>query len=338
MSPALTAVANFPWNTSIKADDFLSAYAAAAFGGGPASYALGELLYKVDSAGMPRPVHFDHGGMRANISLCGASGEAPYAFVDEWLAQRGGVIALDDPNALERYEYWAAHFFQLRAMARAQCGWGKYETALKAVKAAPAGSPQQQSLAISLGFPAFSDMVSNFSQLVWTLQGAMATYGDLGVFVQLYGDVNDAAGDVALTELESLAGGGRCGISCALPEMYAPTAGSPAPRLRVLTVRTILEYGEPLNIRLHAVGDSSCGAATTTCTVFFRTIGNSTYANITLPQEGAGRAVFYAPVPIPDFAEEEGMEWYASCVCEGSDEPLVFPPGAPSQPQTIIFI
>jgi hypothetical protein len=338
VSPALTAVADFPWNTSLTSNDFLSAYADAAFGGGPASDALGTILRSVDSLSMPRPVHCDPGCMKADTSFCSASGEAPYAFIDDWLAQRAAVLTGGDPNALERFDYWAAHFFQLRAMARAQCAWGNYETALREVKAAPSGSPQQHSLAISLGFPAFSNMVSNFSQLVWALQGAMASYGDLGVLFQLYGDVNDAAGDDALAVLEGLAGGALCGTPCALPKNYTPTLGSPVPRLRALTVRTILERGEPLNIRLHAIGDSSCGGAGTVCTAYVRVTGDNTYTNVTLPQEGVGRAVFYANVPIPDGAEEAGLDWYASTVCEGSVEALMFPPGAPSQPQTIIFI
>ena len=339
VSPALTAVADFPWNTSITSNDFLSAYADAAFGGGAAANALGAILRSVDSLGMPRPVHCDPGCMKADTAFCGASGEKPYAFIDDWLAQRNAVSMGGDPNALERFDYWAAHFFQLRAMARAQCAWGSFEVALATVKAAPSGSPQQHSLAISLGFPAFSNMVGNFSQLVWALQGATATYGDLGVLFQLYGDVNDAAGDVALAVLEGLAGGALCGTPCSLPENYTATLGSPEPRLRVLTVRTILERGEPLNIRLHAIGDSSCGGAGTVCTVCVRAMGDIIYANVTLPQEGVGRAVFYANVPIPAGAEEAGLEWFASCVCEGSAaRQLVFPPGAPAQPQTVIFI
>ena len=335
VSPALTAVAQFAFNTSLLPGDFLAAYAAAAFGGGVAADALGALLRAVDSAGMPRPVKCDPGCMAPSASFCGAAGEAPYAFVDGWLAQRGAVARGADPAALERFDYWAAHFFQLRAMARAQCGWGAYEGALAAVRAAPAGSPQQRALAVSRGFPAFAAMVANFSQLVWGLQGGAATYGDLGVLAQLYGDVNDAAGDGALAALESLAGGARCGAPCALPEGYAPTAGSPEPRLRAFTVRTMLERGEPLNVRVHAVG----GCAGAACTAFVRVAGGGAFAAAPLPQEGAGRAVFYAPVPIPDGAEEAGLEWYASCACQGGGggAPLVFPPGAPAQPASVGF-
>ena len=221
---------------------------------------------------------------------------------------------------------------------RAQCGWGAYEAALAAVRAAPAGSPQQRALAVSRGFPAFASMVGNFSQLVWGLQAATATYGDLGVLAQLYGDVHDAAGDGALAALEGLAGGARCGAPCALPEGYAPTAGSPEPRLRAFTVRTILERGEPLNVRVHAVGGGAgCAGAGAACTAFVRAAGGGAFAAAPLPQEGAGRAVFYAPLPIPAGAEEAGLEWYASCACEGSGAPLVFPPGAPAQPVSVIF-
>jgi hypothetical protein len=338
VSPALTAVSNYAWNTSVAPGDFLSAYAAAAFGGGAAGDALGALLNSVDSEDMPRPVHCDPGCMAPSIAFCGAEGEAPYAFVDAWLEQRGAVAAVDDPAALERFDYWSAHFYQLRAMARSQCGWGTYVAALREVEAAPAGSAQQRALAKSLGFPAFAAMVANFSQLVWGLQGAAATYGDLGVLFQLYGDVHDAAGDSALASLEGLAGA-ACGPPCALPEGYAPTAGSPVPRLRAFSVRTILERGEPLNVRVHAVGDAGCGGVGTACAAFVRTAGGGgDFARVPLPQEGARRAVFYAPVSAPAGAEDAGLEWYASCTCEGGGAPLVFPPGAPAQPATVVFI
>jgi len=337
VSPALTAVASYPWNTTLTPGDFLGAYAAAAFGGGAAGSALGALLIALDSAGMPRPVHCDPGCMAPSTSFCGAGGEAPYAFVDAWLAQRGAVAAGGDPAALERFDYWGAHFFQLRAMARAQCGWGTYAAALRAVEAAPAGSPQQRGLAVSLGFPAFAAMVSNFSQLVWALQGVTATYGDLGVLFQLYGDVDGAAGGGALAVLEGLAGGARCGAPCALPLSYAPTAGAPAPYLRAFTTRTILERGEPFNVRVHAVGGAGCERAGTACTAFVRAAGGGAFAGAPLAQEGAGRAVFYAPVPLPPGVELAGLEWYASCACEGGGEPLLFPPGAPAQPATVVF-
>jgi len=335
-SPALTAVAQFPFNVSLTPGDFLRGYAAAAFGGGGAGGALGALLAALDSAAMPRPVHCDPGCMAPSVAFCGAAGEAPYAFVDGWLAQRGAVAGGGDPAALERFDYWAAHFFQLRAMARAQCGWGAYEGALAAVRAAPAGSAAQRALAVSLGVPAFSRMVGNFSQLVWGLQAAVGSYGDLGVLFQLYGDVQGAAGEDALAALEALAGGARCGAPCALPEGYAPTAASPQPRLRALSPRTILERGEPFNVRVHAVG--GCGGAGAACAARVRAAGGGgAFASAPLPREGAGRAVFYAPVPIPAGAEESGLEWYATCACGGGGEPLVFPPGAPAQPATVVF-
>jgi hypothetical protein len=332
-------VASYPWNTTLAPDDFLSSYAAAAFGGGAAGSALGALLSDLDSAGMPRPVHCDPGCMAPSTSFCGA-GEAPYAFVDAWLAQRGAVAAGGDPAALERFDYWGAHFFHLRAMARAQCGWGTYAAALRAVEAAPAGSPQQRALAVSLGFPAFAAMVANFSQLMWAAQGAAASYGDLGVLFQLYGDVDGAAGGGALAALEGLAGGAACGAPCALPDGYAPTAGAPAPYLRVFSARTILERGEPFNVRVHAVGGAGCERAGTACTAFVRAAGaGGAFASTPLQHEGAGRAVFYAPVPLPQGAEEAGLEWYASCACAGgAGEPLMFPPGAPAQPASVVFI
>ena len=336
-SPALTAVARFPWNASLAPGDFLADYAAAAFGGGAPGAALGALLASLDSPAMPRPVHCDPGCLAPSTAFCGAAGEAPYAFVDAWLAQRVGVAGGGDPAALERFEYWGAQFFNLRAMARAQCGWGVYEGALAAVRSAPAGSAAQRALAVSLGFPAFAAMVGNFSQLVWGLQGAVGSYGDLGVLFQLYGDVEGAAGAGALAALEALAGGAPCGAPCALPSAYAPTPASPQPRLRALSPRTLLERGEGFNVRVHAVG-GGCEGEGAACAALVRAAGGGgAYASVPLPREGAGRAVFYAPVPVPAGAEEAGMEWYASCACSAGGEQLVFPPGAPAQPATVVF-
>ena len=337
VAPALTAVAMFPFNTSLTAPDFFQEYAAAAFGGGEPAAALGALLTAVDGAAMPRPVSCDPGCMAPKTALCTPAAQAPYAFIADWQAQRSGVAAGGDPSALARFDSAAAHFEQLEAMRAFQCAWGVYEGVLAGVVALPAGSAAQAAAAIAQGFPAFAALVGNASALAWKVMQAAATYGDLGVLMQLYGDVEGAAGEGALARLEALAGGRLCGAPCHLPQDYAGS-GRP-PSVRVLTVRTVLQRGEALTLRAHVLGGPGCSAPAGACAAHVALLGSTSYSRSPLASEGgAGRAVFAASLPPPAGAEEGGLQWYVNCSCSGEGGALLFPPSAPALPQTVVFI
>jgi len=342
VAPALTAVARFPFNTSLTPYDFLMGYAAAAFGGGAPGAALGALMVQVDSAAMPRPVKCDPGCLTPNPSLCGSEAERAYEFVGQWEAQRGGVEAGGDPSALARFDYTTAHFAQLSAMRAFQCSWGLYQGVLRGVQGLPSGSPAQHAAAVGAGFPAFAALVGNASALMWGVQEATGSYGDLGVLMQLYGDVERGAGEGALGVLESLAGGALCGPACHFPEDFSPSGGggsssSRPPSVRVFTVRTVLQRGEPLNLRAHVLGGSGCAAPAGTCAVYIAVLGSAGYEVSALEGEGVGRAVFAGTIAVPQGGEEEGVQWYVNCTCSGS-APALFPPAAPLLPQTVVFI
>jgi hypothetical protein len=334
---SLTAVAQFPWNASLTPSDFYAAYAAAAFGA-PAGPALGALLTRWDGAALPRPVHCDPGCIRPSLPACQGSSMAAYeALVGQWEAARPSVAASGSAAALERYEYWGAQWDALRGSARVSCAWGRYEAALAGIAAMPAGSPEQRVRAVEQGFPAFAALAGNVSALMWASARAVGSYGDLGVLLQLYSSANASAGGGALGVLEGYAGGAACGAPCAAPGGSDPSA---PPLLRVLTARSMLQKGEPLNLRAHLVGgcssSSSSSSSGSSCVALVAPLGSGgEWGAVPLAAEGGeGKAVYAASIAVAPSSWDSGLQWVINCTCAG--QTLLYPPAA-EPPQTVIF-
>ena len=335
VSPALTAVADFAWDPTLNASAFFVGWSAAAFGPPDVSGPAAAILQSLDSAGMPRPISCDPGCLQPSYAQC--SWPTVYAFVDEWAALRPALLAAvlagaADRAMLERFDYAAGQFSAMRGLARLECDWAAYNTELAALSAMPAG-PAREAAAQSGGFAAFASLVANASALMWDQLGYVSSYGDLAVTSQLLASLDDIVGNHSSAAALAALAGTPLPPSCDPPRGFDPGR---APLLRVLTVRTLLEAWEPLNVRALVVGaDPSLLVGVT---LHWRPLGNASapYLDLVMaqapPASGVVRRVYAASLP-PQPAD---FEWYVSAAV--GDYALFFPPDAPAQPQTVVLL
>ena len=340
VAPQLTAVADFAFNTSLDAADFWRDYALALFGPSISS-AAAEILISVDSEKLPRPVHCDPGCLQPTTDC---NWRSEYAFVDSWLSLnatlrasaaagsgRGpadaGADAGTDAAAVERFEYFAAHFLTMRGMRRAECDWAAFGAVLAALQAMPAG-PAREAATVSQGFPALASLAANLSQMMHDQLATVATYGELATTTQLHSSVDDAMRGAAA--IAALAGGTPLPTNCSLAPAWDPAR---PPLLRVLTARTVLLAGEALNLRALIVGD----AANFSVAAFTRPLGSGgAFAQTPMPRApaaaGIPRSVFFSSLPAPT----TDLEYYVGAV--RGDLELFFPPDAPHAPATVVVL
>jgi hypothetical protein len=180
--------------------------------------------------------------------------------------------------------------------------------------------------------------------MVTSLLAATATYGDLGVLAQIIDYAPVGAAQQA--QVAALAGA-PLPPACVPPAGYA--TGRP-PLLRVLTVRTLLDAGEPLRLRavlLVERGALEPGGCAVSAHV--RMLGSAgPFAQTPLlqaaPEAGVARAVWAAAVAPPPPRSGDGgvgagdFEYYIEAACGALNATLFFPPGAPALPQTVVVL
>jgi hypothetical protein len=334
VSPALTAVADFAWDPSLNATAFLANWALSAYGpsiSGPAA----SILTSLDSEGMPRPINCDPGCLQPSYDQC--TWPSVYAFVDAWAALRPTLLAAvlagtSDYAMLERFDYFSGQLRTMRGLARVECDWAAYNSELAALQAMPAG-PAREAAAQSRGFAAFASLVANASRLVWDQLSYVSSYGDLAVTTQLLGYLDSIVGNRSTRSTLAALAASALPPSCTPPSSYDPEL---PPLLRVFTVRTFLEAGEPLNVRAVIVGADP--SALIGASLLWRPMGNSSAAfeEVAMaqaaPMSGIIRQVYAVSLP----PQPVDFEWYVNATVGPLE--LVFPPDAPAQPQTVVIM
>lgn len=352
-SPQLTAVADYAWNTSLTTEDFLANWALSQFGPSIAEPAAA-ILVRIDSWSMPRPVKCDPGCMKPDAAQC--NWRSTYAWVDEFAALRPTLLAAvagaatsnsdvdaaeADAAALERFDYFASLYMYTRNMAVLQCDWADFNVVWTAVSGMPDGAARRAA-AVARVFPAFASLVANATALITELLSATSSHGDLGTLAMMIDYL--PTGDAQQLAVSALAGGVPLPPACVPPTSYAPDR---PPQLRVLTVRTLLDAGEPLRLRALVLA-APAAAAPGGCvlTAYVRSLFSSgpfaqTQLDQVAPEGATPRAVWAASIAPPPPGADVGssdFEWFLQARCGGINVTLVFPPGAPAVTNTVVVL
>ena len=257
----------------LPSEDFYLDWATAQFGSAAGPKA-GALFARLDNR-LPRPTNW----------IDGPGGVVPdprpwndvakeYAFVDEMAALR--PLVKGEGN-LDRFDFWLNQFRYLRAVARANCVWAKFNEAFKEVDAQK--EPNARSTAArEKALPARKELVQAVGEVYAWLLATVSNTGEMGTIAN-WQQHNMPA--MLGRPGEALAKA----IGEPLPADAIPgTAYAGPPRLFVPEVRTSLSHAEDLALRVTVLDKITPNRVT----VFWRPIGTAEYKAVSLSHVGRG--------------------------------------------------
>jgi hypothetical protein len=302
-------------NRYLRADDFYADWAQAEFGP-EAAGPLGRLFARIDGR-LPRPADWVNGpgGIKPDPRPW-SEVQKEYAFVDQMQAHGPQVCGA---GSRERFEYWLESFRYLRAMARVNCTWARYNQAVEAAKREKDPAAGRR-VARDRALPLRKELVAEVAEVQRHLLATISTYGELGTVTNwqqhLLPDLLSVPGE----ELSHLLGGPLSADALPPRELCLP------PRIVVPVVRSGLSAGEPLELTVILLGLKPKEAA-----VFWRPLGAGRFERV--PLRHVARGVYAATLPAQSTRFD--LEYYVQAVPE-SGAALVFPATAPQTCQTVV--
>ena len=159
----------------LPVDDFYADWATAQFGSEVGSQAA-SIFSRLDGH-TPRPIDWINGpgGIKPDPRPWDQV-RNDYAFIDELAVLRSRVRGAGN---LERFDYWLNSFRYLKAAARANCAWHRFDEAMVRVKAEKTPKARQR-LARELALPIRKEILAAVADLHRHLLATVTTPGELG--------------------------------------------------------------------------------------------------------------------------------------------------------------
>ncbi len=242
--------------------------------------------------------------------------KAAYAFVDDLGALESRITG---PGNTERFGYWLANFRYMRDVAHFNCLWAVYNRAVDKAKAAGNEAGRKAVLAAE-ALPVRAEMAATLKRIFDELLTTVSTTGELGTIANWEQHLLPGAWERPEAELAKMLGS-AVPSACLLQTAY----GGPL-RIVVPAVRTSLEAGEALNLKVLVLAKDPPGSAG----LFWRRLGPGPFQRVAL--EHRTRGVFAATLPPSPGA----IEYYIEVTSGG--ETARFPATAPARNQTVIIL
>ncbi|MHC4403845.1 MAG: hypothetical protein ACYTG0_29665, partial [Planctomycetota bacterium] len=239
-----------------------------------------------------------------------------YAFVDELAELRTHVSG---PGNLERFDYWLDTFQYMRANARVNCTWARFNKAMEKAKAEKDPEARRR-LARELALPIRKELVAEVADVHRHLLATVTTPGTLGNVTNWQQHVMPGLLTQPGEELAEILGEPL--EADAVPDKEYRGK----PRLFVPTIRTCLVRGEPLRLTVVLLGARPKDAA-----VCWRPLGSGEFAKV--PLAHVARGVYRAT--LSGKATDDDFEYYVQVAADGG-ETLEFPATAPALNQTVV--
>ncbi|MHB0999203.1 MAG: malectin domain-containing carbohydrate-binding protein [Armatimonadota bacterium] len=303
--------------------DFYIDYARANFGDSVAVKA-GRVFARIDGVKMPEPVSWGNGpGVIRVIDTPWEKELKRYWFVSELEKIRKDVRGAGN---LERFDYWLNTYRYMRSMAQFGCTAGELNRIMAEVSAMtdPAA---QSSLIHTRALPIRKQMAELWAEMISYQVAAVGTPGEMGTIANLEQQSRKAnrlvnKHDAAIEKITGYA----------LPADYQPSneyKGSA--RIIVPTVRSLMNPGEELKLKVMIIGDTG-GDSLPTGALYWRPMGKGEYSKI--PLWHVGRRVYQVGLPIlPE--DVHAIEYYIEAECGGTR--LVYPATAPETNQVVLI-
>ncbi len=242
--------------------------------------------------------------------------ETAYRFVDDLAALEPRV---EGPGNRERFGYWLAQFRYMRDVARFNGLWAVYNKAVEKAKAIE-DEAARRSVLREEALPIRSEMARALAAIFGALLRSVSNPGELGTIANWEQHLLPGAWERPEAELAAMLGGELP------PEVVLPRAYEGSPRILVPTVRTSLEAGEALTLKVIVLSKDP----PETIVLHWREMGRGAFRRAALVN--TARGVFSVTLP-PSAAD---LEYYVEAVADGLD--VRFPVTAPETNQTVIVL
>ncbi len=239
-----------------------------------------------------------------------------YAFADD-LAALGPRIAGEGNK--DRFVYWLASFRYMRDVARFNCLWAVYNKAVEKAKAAETEAAKKGLLEVQ-ALPVRAEMAAVLKTIFGSLLATVSTTGELGTIANWEQHLLPGAWERPGAELAKMLGR-DLPADLALPGGY-----DGPPRIVVPAVRTSVQHGEPLALRVLVLANEKPASVD----LFWRKMGRGAFRAVSL--EHKTRGVYAVTVPAPT----DAIEYYVEVKAGGGT--ARFPATAPAQCQTVIVL
>ena len=239
-----------------------------------------------------------------------------YAFVDDLAALGPRVEGIGNR---ERFDYWLQNFRYMRDVARFNCLWAVYNKAVEKAKAA-VGEPAKIAILKAEALPVRAGMAAALREIFDDLLATVSNTGELGTIANWEQHLLPGAWERPEAELVKMLGGELP------PEVLLTREYAGPPRIAVPAVRTSLEAGEALSLKVLVLAQGRPESVA----IYWREMGRGAFR--TVPLQNVARGVYRLTLP----ASAAGIEYYLEAKADG--QVVHFPATAPTLNQTVIVL
>jgi hypothetical protein len=299
--------------------DFYQDWAGIQFGG-PAGPQAARIFERIDGD-LPRPSDWvdGPGNLKPDLRPWDEV-RKEYDFVEELAALRPTVEGLGN---LERFDYWLDSFRYLKGMARVNCLWAEFNTAMEKARSEKAPAILKERTR-ELALPARIRLVQAVREVYGYLLALVSNSGEMGTVANWEQHIFPELLIKPGQELEKFFGE-------PLPKDAWPTSRYEGPtRIFVPTIRTAITAEEALALKVIVLSQKPPSQIN----LYWRTVGDQGFSRV--PVGHIARGIYSALVP-PVASSIKAIEYYVEAVPQ-QGKPVLFPVTAPEICQTVVIV
>jgi len=302
----------------LPVEDFYTDWAKAMFGQDASSQAAA--IFSALDGNIPLPSSW------TGVNGGGAGGLKPDDRPWEFVKQEFGYVdqfeklrpSVHGAGNLERYDFWLNQFRYTRATAHAECIWGRLENALKQARLEEDAQKRRQ-LATDLVLPIYKELVAQVGEAYRLLLTTVTEISGIECVLNWEGHNNLLGIEKTGQEIAGMLGRELP------PDAHAPKEYQGEPRLIVPILRTLLEQGEELKLRVIVLDNQPASSAV----LYWRPLGQGELRKQDLTH--LGRGVYQATLE----SVQNDIEYYIAAETAGGKK-LIWPATAPEMNQTVV--
>ncbi len=301
-------------------NDFYVDWARTSFGE-EAAENIAKIFTSIDGK-LPRPAQWvdGPGGIAADNNPWDKVKQA-YGFVDEMAGLKDKVTGKGN---VERFDYWLNNFMYLREVAKGNCLWGRYNDIMVKVKS-EADAVKKKEMAIQEALPAREELIKQNGVIQKYLLATVTTTGAMGNVTNWNQHIypillSNSEGELSqiIGKLPPQAQSGR----------YKKYDGDI--RMFVSVVRTSLERGESLKLKVIVLGDIFKKAS-----LYYREMGSGKFEIRDIKH--VNRGVYQVVISGEKLKSLDTVEYYIDAETLGGVK-LRWPATSPEINQTVIIL